>query len=293
MSEIKRFFTSRFGQHGFIVEADFSQLEVIGLAFLSGDEQLRADILSGKDRHCINAEFLYGKPYDLIKHAVDQGDEEWVLKRKKAKAPGFLIQYGGGAEAMSKQTGLSKEQCQEFIENYYRRYTGVKQWQDDIADEVKSRRVITDELTEGGQPRGVGWHVSITGRKYVFKEYDAPDFLKRRGTMTSFSPTQMKNYPVQGFATGDIVPLVLGEVCERFYQDRALAEKALLINTVHDSILLDVHKDILYEACKTLKETMEEAPKLIEGTFGLKFDLPLEVGVSYGKNWLEQVEWRG
>lgn len=92
MSNIKRCFTSRFGENGSILNADFSQLEVIGLAYLSQDKQLYKDILDGLDMHCINASFLYEKPYEYIKAQVDAGDLEWAKKRKTAKAPGFLIQ---------------------------------------------------------------------------------------------------------------------------------------------------------------------------------------------------------
>ena len=127
MSRIKECIVSRWGDDGYIVEADFSQLEVIGLAYLSNDKQLKGDILAGVDMHCMNAAFLYNTPYDDIKAAVAAGDPVWIKKRKIAKAPGFLIQYGGGAGAMAKQTGLSMEACKGFIENYYKRYSRVKE----------------------------------------------------------------------------------------------------------------------------------------------------------------------
>ena len=60
---------------------------------------------------------------------------------------------------------------------------------------------------------------------------------------TVFSPTQLKNYPVQGFATGDIVPEVLGRL-RRVLTEKGLSDKVLLVNTVHDSVLFDVDKKI-------------------------------------------------
>lgn len=270
------------------MEADYSQLEVIGLAYLSQDTQLYKDILGGLDMHCLNASFLYGVDYSIIKAEVDRGDSEWTKRRKTAKAPGFLIQYGGGAKEMANQTGLSVAQCKGFINNYYARYTGVKEWQDSVAEEVKKSRKPSPKRTEKGLPAGMGQYTSITGRRYVFTEYDAPDFMADRGIATSFSPTQMKNYPVQGFATGDIVPLMLGKVFDVLKDSDTLRHKALLVNTVHDSILLDVHGSVLMLAAETVKQTMEEAPRYIEETFGFKFDLPLKVDVEAGKSWADK-----
>ena len=293
MSNIKRCFTSRFGSDGSILNADFSQIEIIGLAYLSQDEQLYQDIRDGLDMHCINASFLYSKPYDYIKAQVEAGDKDWVKKRKIAKSPGFLIQYGGGVKAMALQTGLPESQCKTFIENYYLRYPQVKAWQESVMEEVKSTRKPSSRRTDSKKTAGMGYYKSITGRRYVFFEFDNDYYNpKRKGdSPTSFSPTQMKNYPVQGFATGDIVSLVLGKLY-RVLKNRHpdLNDKALLINTVHDSIMLDVHNSVVEEVAILVKEIMENAPKYIEEVFGLTFDLPLKVDVEWGPNWMEQTE---
>jgi DNA polymerase I-like protein with 3'-5' exonuclease and polymerase domains len=285
VSKIKNCFISRFSR-GVIMEADFSQLEVIGLAYLSQDPMLYEDILTGADMHCINASFLYDTPYATIKKAVDAGDTDWTKKRKTAKAPGFLIQYGGGAKEMAAQTGLKEAQCKQFITNYYNRYRGVKDWQDYVAKTVASNRKPSKHRTDRGIPAGVGYYQSITGRRYVFREFDAPEFLRAKGKATSFSPTQMKNYPVQGFATGDIVPLVLGKLYRNLKQS-VWANQALLINTVHDSVLLDVSSKALYDVAKLVKATMQDAPNYLKEVYGIDFDLPLNVSVDAGPNWGE------
>jgi len=287
MSKIRECFKSRW-PNGYIMEADFSQLEVIGLAFLTQDANLYEDILDGLDMHCINASFLYGYPYEAIKALVDAGNPEWVKKRKISKAPGFLIQYGGGANAMAKQTGLSMEQCKQFISNYYARYTGVGEWQDAVADEVRRSRKPSAKRTEKNLPAGMGQYKSITGRRYVFKEYDAPEWMARKGAKTSFSPTQMKNYPVQGFATGDVVPLVIGELYD-VLKNSVWKDTALLTNTVHDSVLLDCYdRATAVQVAEIVKVTMERAPQYIEETWGFKFDLPLNVDVEIGETWAKK-----
>jgi len=283
MSRIKECFTSRF-EGGSIVQVDFSQLEVVALAFLSGDEVLKGDIRDGVDMHCMSASFLYSKDYHAILHAYKSGDPTWTHRRKKAKAPGFLIQYGGSATTMAHSTGLTRSQCQVFIDNYYSRYKQVKLWQDDIAKSVLESRLPSAKFV-GGVQAGMSVLKSITGRRYVFYEQEAPKFLKDRGTPLSFSPTQMKNYPVQGFATGDIVPLMIGKVyrwIKNNYPD------VLMVNTIHDSIMFDVppHIDIR-EFSISLAEATAFAPTIIEDTFGFEFDLPLPVDVEHGPSWAE------
>ena len=280
MSTIRKYFTSRW-KDGYICEYDFSQLEVIALAYLSQDVNLIADIKSGVDMHCQSASFLYGAPYANIKGAVDRGDKEWKAKRKIAKAPGFLIQYGGGAKTMAKETGLSEGQCKGFIEAYYKRYAGVKAFQDSVIAEVKASRQLTDKRTAAGLPSGRGEYVSETGRRYAFMEMDG-----FRGDV-SFSPTQMKNYPVQGFATGDIVPLVLGKLYRALKNDKVLCDDCLMINTVHDSVVFDIKdEETLFYADKVIRETMEAAPQYLKEIFDIDFGLELPVDGEAGKNWL-------
>lgn len=279
MSKIKQCFTSRFDE-GFIVEADFSQLEVIGQAVVTGDETLKSDIRNGLDMHCLNAEFLYGVPYKEIKSGVDAGVKKYIDMRQNAKAPSFLRQYGGGANLLAKKTGFSRVRCQKFIDKYYERYPKVKEWQDMVAKEVLKYRGPSKYRTKLGLPAMVGSFKSITGRRYVFREYD--------GHMggTSFSPTEMKNYPIQGFATGDIVPEVLGKIfrviCAAGHRDRIL-----LVNTVHDSIVLDVEKHHLEAARAILEDIMEATPDLMKNRFGIDIDLPIHVDIGWSNNWGE------
>ena len=133
-----------------------------------------------------------------------------------------------------------------------------------------------------GLPSGYGEYTSITGRKYAFREYD--DFNKG----TSFSPTQMKNYPVQGFATGDIVPLVLGKLYRVLKNDPLLSDSCLMINTVHDSVVFDIRDEHLLEYTdKVITETMQAAPRYLKERFNIDFDLELPVDGSVGRNWLD------
>ena len=291
MSKIKECFTSRFTD-GVIMEADYSQLEVICLAHLSQDPLLMKDIREGVDLHSMGAANLFNLNYDYVRDAYLKGDPDMTKKRKIAKGFSFQLQYGSGAQAMADQLGLPVQLAKDFIKAYYGRYKGVKQYQEDVKAKVLASRKPSKHRTPKGVPAGIGHYTSITGRRYVFQEYDAPDFMVAKGVATSFSPTQMKNYPTQGFATGDIVPLMMGVLYEKLKRNPFLRTKALLVNTVHDSIMLDVAPDAIYQTAKDVKYTMQDAPKYIKETWGIDFDLPLGVDVTTGPSWAEQTEYK-
>lgn len=279
MSDIKIYFKSRYGARGSIMEADFSQLEVIYLAHITKDAQLIADILSGMDMHTVRAAQLFGIPESMV--TPDQ--------RRTAKSFSFMLQYGAGAKHMAERTGHPEYVAQIFIDNYYSRYPDVANWQANILDAVEKSREVTTKHTHAGYPMHKGTIVSETGRRYTFFTGDSPEWMRRRGRPTSFKPTEIKNYPIQGGATGDIVPMILGEVYT-WLATTSLNEHVKLVATVHDSIVLDMPTEVCYHIGTDLKKIMEDAPKLYEQTFGIKFDLPLKVGISYGPSWGEQTE---
>jgi len=284
---IKKCIKSRF-ENGMILEADYSQLEVIALAYLSQDSMLIQDIQHGIDLHCMSASFLTGKTYQYIKGRVEDGDTEWIKIRKQAKGPSFQLQYGAGMLSISQNCGITVEEAKKFIRNYYSRYEGVKRWQDNMIEEAKLKRHTTNERTSKGKPAGKAVLQSVTGRAYTFIETDSPDFIQTP-TGTSFSPTQLKNYPVQGLATGDIVPMMVGILYEKFD-----SSDCRIINTVHDSILFDVNEDgtdfVKFKA-KVIKAEMEKAPEYFNARFNpdVLFTLPLKANVTWGPSWGEQI----
>ena len=279
MSIVKQYFYSRFPE-GNLMQADFSQLEVIVLAVLSGDERLKEDLRAGVDMHCMSTAFLTGKPYERVLYKVKvEEDPKWIKLRKSAKGVSFAAQYGAGPKTISKNTGIDEEEVRKFLENYYDRYQTVGEWQSDVSAQVTITRSPSKARTERGLPAGKGFYVSPTNRRYVFTEYDAPEWVS---SGTSFSPTQLKNYPVQGTATGDIVPLALGVL---YRELRKKLKKVLLVNTIHDSVLLDIPKDMEIETARLVKRVLEDTPTYYEQVFHKAFDLPLKVDIEYGPTW--------
>lgn len=191
------------------------------------------------------------------------------------------LQYGAGAKSIARNNGLDIKQAQGFIDRYYDRYNVLKKYQEQVMAEAKALVRPSELRSPSGIPLGVAKWQSSTGRIYTFVEQEAPQFLQERGILTSISPTHIANYPMQGFATGDVVPEVLGALWRRL----AGQNSCLPINTVHDSVLFDVEGASLGTACIIIKSVMESAPALMEERFGIKIDLPLKVDIEYGHDW--------
>lgn len=281
MSKIKKHFTSRF-EDGWIVEADFSQLEIICLAQLSQDKQLIDDILSGRDMHCVRAAELFNEPEASFVAQYNDKNPIRVYQRKLAKALSFQLQYGSGARNMAKTNKVAQQTAQNFIDNYYNRYPAVREWQRRVAAEVEKSRIWDGvRRTDSGLPAGTGQYKSVTGRIYTFYEYDG----WKKGQV-SFKPTQMKNYPVQGLAA-DIVGLVLGLIY-RALANADIFDDFLMVNTVHDSIIFDSKDESLDEGIEIVQSIMENAPKYMKETFGIDFFTDkMKVDVEIGRNWME------
>lgn len=281
-SDVKKAFVSRFGEDGEIVELDYSQLEVIALAVITGDPQLKQDIRDGRDLHFETGKEVFGWRNE------SEMDKE---TRRVVKGVNFGLIYGGTANGLAHTTGQPKSTVEKLINAFYKRYPRVKMWQNDAVHAVQHGDVepVRGVTTKNGQPVHESCYESPTGRVYTFRTYDAPEWLQEKGEATSFSPTEIKNYMIQGTATGDIVPIALSILCDRFvwYHEN---DMAYLTNTVHDSILIDTRKCCKEEVIDLAVEVMESMPTVLKQMFNWDFDLPLKAEASSGPNWKDQEE---
>lgn len=269
MSRIKECFTTRFPK-GKIVNADFSQLEVVGLAILSMDKQLIEDIKSGMDMHIVRAASLFNVPESKVTKQ----------QRQLAKMLSFQLQYGSGARNMAEQNKIDLSIAKRFIEQYYERYPHVKYWQEAVAASVRSTRTV-DGHTKAGYPRGVGYYDSPTGRRYSFSEYDPMGGWQKD---PSFSPTEMKNYPCQGFSTGDVMAIYRGQVMRKLLP--YMFTDIMFINSVHDSVMFDCRDDKSVAICtEALYTIVKELPKLLTKRYGIQVPLEFKIDVETGPSW--------
>jgi len=267
---IKQIFTSRF-ENGYLVEMDFNQLEVAALAHVTGDGNLIKDISSGTDIHSILYKDMFGR--------MPTKEE-----RKPFKARTFQLIYGAGPKAISKQAGCSLEEAKKFVDTFYRRYPGVGMWHEGFAIMVDRDARHLHDREEMLEKFRTYMYQSETGRRYMFSEYYNEETWSSK--MYSFSPTELKNYPIQGLATGDIVPMMLGVIFRKLIG----RDDVKMVNTIHDSILFDVKEESIVDFILDIQEVLLETHTYFEKTFKAPLALKLKAGASYGRNWFNMEE---
>ena len=118
-----------------------------------------------------------------------------------------------------------------------------------------------------------------SGRQYAF-----PDVTRRKnGGVTHF--TMIKNYPVQGFATGDVVPVVLNRLHELLQP-----LQSCVVNSVHDSMVVDVHPDEKEKVLFIIETLNRDIVQLVEDTYDVHMNVPLLLEAKIGPNWLDTVD---
>ena len=249
------------GHGGELEEVDFSQLEMVGAATCSGCKELIYDLGHGVDVHKNTATKVFGAA-------------QAETKRKLAKNVNFGVLYGGKATGLSKQTGVDRTTVQELIDAFYDAYPGVAKWQRSLFENVVDNMEAHD-VKNGEQRYHSDYTLPVSGRKFRFIESEAPAWVRRRtGRSYSFSPNHTANYPIQGFAGGDIVMYGLWYV----WQDiRSTYNRIYFRLTVHDSILLEKPSGWVLDA------HYNNMNRAIESRF--KLPIKLHVDVESGPNW--------
>lgn len=272
-SPLREMFVSRFQPNGVCIEVDYSQLEVITLAALSKDQQMIDDLIKNVDFHCKRVTMI--RPdlsYDeVVQRAKKNKEPEFVKLRQQAKIFSFQRQYGAGVTMLSESTGLSPDTIRKLIEAEREIYRGCDVFTNmvtisankyDASLQDGSRNIRGHQFYKGMFP-------VITGSRYVFTESDVPEAIMRdkpeSSKSTNFSPTHLKNYPVQGFA-GEIVQIMLGKLWRHFVQCNNYNGKALLTNTVHDCVWVDtteeIYKQVAADVERILSGAKEELNRL-------------------------------
>jgi DNA polymerase I-like protein with 3'-5' exonuclease and polymerase domains len=205
-------------------------------------------------------------------------------ERKPFKARTFQLIYGAGAKAISKQAGCSLDEAKKFVDVFYTRYPSVGKWHKEFA--VIAEKESMYEFNDDGFMEKTKTFVyeTETGRKFAFKEYHSDSSWSTR--TYNFSPTEFKNYPVQGLATGDIVPMMLGIM---FRQLKSRVD-VKMVNTIHDSLMFDVQADSADNFIKEMTDLLKNTHNYFEGIFGKPLALKLNAGASVGINWYEMKE---
>jgi len=275
-SRVKEMFTSRFGDDGVIIEVDYTALEVVMLAALSGDEALLKHLMNGTDMHCLRLAAKLKRPYEeilaIFKDKAHPEHTSIKQQRTDIKPPSFAAQYGASAAGIAYATGVSVEYAEEFLATEARLFPRAIAFRDVVYQEV----VKTGNLPEGlhrEQDENGNWSIykrgyyqADGGTCYSFRQFNSWNKELRQRVM-DYKATQIANYWCQGEA-GYLMTLSAGRVMRWAIQHPEFLKKFFVVNNVHDALYLDCHKDIAKEVGLMVARIMEDAPKYMSQYLG-------------------------
>jgi DNA polymerase I len=237
--EIRAAFIAEKGK--ILLSADYSQIELRIMAHFSQDPVLIDAFRNGEDIHARTAQEVFGVG------PLAQTTEH----RRAAKAINFGIIYGLSPFGLAQQLGIEQREAAQFINAYFTRYRGVKEYLDKILAETRKTGVAK----------------TLFGRIRPIPEINSPQMQLR-----NFAERTALNSPLQGTAA-DLIKLAM--ICI----DRRLAEEkfeAKMILQVHDELLFEAPAKERSKLEKLVKEEMEDVHKLA---------VPLVVEIGAGPNW--------
>ena len=184
------------------------------------------------------------------KDITDAGQK---ISRQEGKTHTFAPLYGA--------TGFGRTTAEAtYYEQFTKKYEGIALWHSRLAKEA----ITTGKIK------------TPSGREFSFPDVQR----KRNGSVTYF--TQIKNFPVQSFATADIVPLALINI-----EKELQTKESCIVNTVHDSIVIDVHPKETQDVLNIIKKINENLKFLVDKQFKIDFNVPLLLEAKIGDNWLD------
>jgi DNA polymerase-1 len=235
-----------------IVSADYSQIELRIMAHLSGDAGLLKAFANNEDIHrATAAEIFMVVPADVSSE-----------QRRYAKVINFGLIYGMSAFGLAKQLGVERSAATAYIERYFTRYPGVKNYMDSTREQARQQ----------------GYVETVFGRRLWLPEINSSNGQRRQGAERAAI-----NAPMQGTAA-DLIKLAMIAVQRWLESEKLLAGHPT--EKLHSRLIMQVHDELVLEVPQTeLHLVKEMLPKLMCGVAELQ--VPLEVGLGEGGNWDE------
>ena len=223
---------------GWIVSADYSQIELRLMAHLSGDPHMVAGFAHGADVHRSTAARIF--------HV--EPEQVTAEQRRHAKVANFGIIYGISAFGLSQRMGISRSEAKAFIEEYFRSYPGVKAYMERVVAEAREK----------------GYVETIFGRKRFL-----PDITSRNAVARGLAERNAINAPIQGSAA-DIIKLAMIAVSRRLEAEKL---RSRMVLQVHDELVFDVTPDERDRIVEIVKQEMEgvcalSVPLITECNYG-------------------------
>lgn len=212
---------------GYIVSADYSQIELRLLANFSDDDKLIDAFNSGEDIHALTASEIFGIPIDAVTPDI----------RRNAKAINFGIVYGISSFGLSQNIKITPKEAGEYIKLYFDRYPKINDYLKSNVENCKEK----------------GYVKTIFGRVRYIPEISSSNYMVR-----TFGERAAMNMPLQGSAS-DIIKLAMVKIFEKLKNENL---KSKLILQVHDELIVDVYPGELELVTKILKDGMENVVDL-------------------------------
>ncbi|MEH7236291.1 DNA polymerase I [Bacillus sp. JJ1562] len=227
----------------FMFAADYSQIELRVLAHIANDENLIHAFTNDLDIHTKTAMDVF--------HVKE--DEVTSNMRRQAKAVNFGIVYGISDFGLSQNLGITRKEAGQFIERYFASFPGVKEYMEDIVEDVRQKGYVSTLLHR---------------RRYI------PEITARNFNVRSFAERTAMNTPIQGSAA-DIIKKAMIDMAAKLKEEK-----------LQSKLLLQVHDELIFEAPEEEIEILKKiVPEVMENAISLK--VPLKVDYSYGKTWYD------
>ena len=226
-----------------LISADYSQIELRIMAHLSQDKNLTHAFNNDIDVHSSTAAEVFGVSIDNV--TQDQ--------RRSAKAINFGLMYGMSAFGLTRQLGIPRGEAQEYLDTYFARYTGVRDYMDNIKTQAKEDKYVE----------------TIMGRRLYLNEINAANGLRRQAAERAAI-----NAPLQGSAA-DIIKKAMLDIDELILNEMP---EVRMIMQVHDELVFECPKDNADKTMDKMKDTMEQTVEL---------NIPLIAEAAIGSNWNE------
>ncbi|HNS31834.1 MAG TPA: DNA polymerase I [bacterium] len=247
-SEIRRAFCAE-GKN-ILYSFDYSQIELRILAHFSQDRYLTDAFKNDRDIHQETADILFAGD-SLFSPSIDAGGARDM--RRVAKTINFGIIYGMGAYGLSQELNIALSEADNFIREYFARFSGVKEYINDTVKFVEKNGYVTTILKR---------------RRYI------NEVLSQDKRQKEFGMRAAINMPIQGSAA-DLIKLAMNRINEYFSSEKM---KSMMVLQVHDELLFETVPGEEKSVCKNVKDIME-------GVMSLK--VPLKVDVKKGSNYLD------
>lgn len=207
-----------------LISADYSQIELRILAYISGDEVMKEAFTSGVDIHTRTASEVFDVPVDQVTPDM----------RRSAKAVNFGIVYGISDFGLARNLNIPVKKASGYISRYFARFPGVRRYMDEIIARAKSD----------------GYVATMLGRRRYLPELRSSNYNVR-----SFGERAALNTPIQGTAA-DIIKLAMIDVWNKLRESNYSSK---LILQVHDELVIDAAEEEVSAVSALLKECMETA----------------------------------